>query len=91
MTINKIAMGNKFSYIRIVNYFYFNIVKEDKMLFMRSVVAVLLTATFGIRAFASEGMNISTEMLDNGLEIIVVENHTVPLVTIEICCIGMTK
>jgi len=55
------------------------------MLLMRTAVALLLTVTFSVRAFASEGMNISTQMLDNGLEVIVVENHTVPLVTIEIC------
>jgi len=55
------------------------------MLLMRSMIALLLTATYSVGAFASDGMNITTEMLDNGLEIIVVENHTVPLVTIEIC------
>ena len=55
------------------------------MLLMRLAVAMILTVTFGVQAFASDGMNISTKMLDNGLEVIVVENHAVPLVTIEIC------
>jgi len=49
---------------------------------MRSLISSVLMLGFAVPAAAQE--SITSHILDNGLEVIVIENHAVPLVTIEI-------
>ena len=47
-------------------------------------LSVLLLLLLGAALFAGEVPGLSTYVLDNGLEVFVLENHVVPLVTIQL-------
>ena len=51
---------------------------------MRALSAALLLVFATINAYAGDVPGLSSKKLKNGLEVIVVENHAVPIVTIEI-------
>lgn len=52
---------------------------------MRTALGVFLAFVWGVTPLAAQDdLPISTRTLDNGLDVIVIENHAVPLVTVEI-------
>src|SRR5262245_7196958 len=61
---------------------------EASMRSFRLFISVVLVSLCAMTARAADIPGLSSKKLANGLEVIVIENHAVPLVTIEIAVRG---